>query len=633
MAPGRTRYLVWAGILLAFLAWNQFGTGSDILWCVLTGIILKLVLLFAILILPGYCLLRWLAGRAMDRNQAFLLAMPATIALLGLIFVALFSLHAPSWVHQLIYALAMIAVCALAIGRKIWKDSSELSDACKIGLLFVFLSALISVCFIATGHTNPAAIQGWQDIALRNPSHPMAVDNGIQYYAGITFARHLDAEALSPVWGDWIWKISDRPPLLGTLYAIELLATGAISNPSYWDYEMLGIVLNSLYLLPLYLLLVQLFQDRRLAGWIAVSVILNICVFINTWYTWPKLTGTYFALTTVFYVLSRSNFRRRDALVTGSCWGLVALSHAGAVMSLPCLMLYQGIALCRKIKPFRRVLAIGGLVLIFVAAFIVVQLPWEIYKARNSPDRSVLLKTHYFSNYTAKDLNPDLINKCLTTPLGDWIAAFFRSTTPAEQYRHRLSNLATSLRANGFAELCKAIRSWEWDSYFAAVPKAQFFYQLPAIGPLNIVFGILFLAVFFIRRRVAIFSLPGSRAAFAANMPVILTLLSFAIVSLVFNILVKWSGPINHELPYLELVLIMALTTGLAFSLHPVVRILLMAFIGLQFFHYACFATLAHGYSIFDFFSVAMTTAVIAGLLIPVFPINPRPSRTIISAP
>lgn len=608
---------------------------TSTLWCVFAGIILKVALFFAVLILPGYCILRWLAKGRLDRDQAFLLAAPATIVLLGLIFVALFSLGAPGWVHQIIYVFVIITVGALAVGRKVRTDISGLSGACQAGLLFAFLSVLISVCFVVTaGNIHPAvAVQGWPEVALRNPSHPMPVDNGIQYYAGLTFARHLEADAFSPYWGSNLWKISDRPPLLGILYAIELLATGSSSFPLYLDYEILGIVLNSLYLIPLYLLFARLFQDRRMAGWIAAAVMLNIFVFVNTWYTWPKLMGVYFALTAVFYVMSHDGFRRRDALVTGVCLGLAALSHGGAMLSLPCLMLYQGIALWRRGKTVRHILAVGGLALIFGATFLAVQLSWNIYKARHSPDRNILIKMHYFpesilyQGYTVEylTLNPDLINKCLTRPVGHMITAFVQTTTLKEQCQHRLANLATSLRTNGFAELYETILSRKWGPYFATDYLFVFSCQLPVVGLLNIVFGALFLVIYFVRGRIARL---GCRKALKIDMPRLLILLSFAIVSLIFNILLKWSVPYNHVLPYLELVFSIALMAGFAFSLHPVVRIILMAFIGLRFFHYAYYATVTHGYSIFDFFGVAMMTAVIVVLLIPLFPFRRRSPQT-----
>jgi 4-amino-4-deoxy-L-arabinose transferase-like glycosyltransferase len=558
---------------------------------------------------------------------------------MGLIFVVLFSLGAPGWVHQIIYLFVILTAGTLAISSKIRKDISGLSGACKVGCLFTFLSALISVCFIATGHVNPAdTIQGCSEVALRNPLHPMTVDNGIQYYLGLTLANHLDVHTFDSVWGVWIVNIFDRPPLMGMLYAIELLAAGSSSTALYWDYQILGIVLNSLYLIPLYFLLSRLFQDRRMAGWIAAATLLNIFIFTNTWYTWSKLMSAFFILTALSCVLSCNDFRWRNAFSTGVCCGLAILSHGCAILSIPCLMLYQGVALWRRDKSFRRVFVIGGLIIIFLATLLVVQLPWEIYKVRNSPDRQYLLKYHYFSNITfnytsTKDINPDSVNVnghkfydiysidkfMTTTSLNDWIKAFFQSTSLQEQFQHRLHNLSISLYDKGFAELFSTIMSGGWNSYFSSDYWLIFFNQLFAIGPLNVLFNVLFLVIFFIRGRIA--SHDG-RNTLNTDMPRLLILLSFVIISLIFNILLKWSLPKNHELPYLELVLSIALMAGFAFYLHPFVRIVLMTFIGLRFFHYVYCATVAHGYSIFDFFSIAMVTAVIAVLLIPVFPLR-----------
>ncbi|PKN38106.1 MAG: hypothetical protein CVU62_04405 [Deltaproteobacteria bacterium HGW-Deltaproteobacteria-2] len=608
---------------------------------VLAGIIVKVALIFAVLIFPGYCILRWFAKERIDQDQAFLLATPVTILIVGLIFVVLFLLGAPKWLHQIIYLFVILTAGTLAISRKIRKDISGLSGICKVGLFFAFLSALISVCFIAIGHVNPAhTVQSCSEVALRNPLHPMTVDNGIQYYLGLTLANRLDVHTFDSVWGVWIVNIFDRPPLMGMLYAIQLLATGSSSAPLYWDYEILGIVLNSLYLIPLYFLLSRLFQDRRMAGWIAAATLLNIFIFTNTWYTWSKLMSAFFILTALSCVLSCNDFRWRNAFSTGVCCGLAILSHGCAILSIPCLMLYQGVALWRRDKSFRRVFVIGGLIVIFTATLLAVQLPWEIYKVRYSPDRQYLLKYHYFSNITfnytfTKDINPDSVNVnghkfydiysidkfMTTTSLNDWIKAFFQSTTLQEQFQHRLHNLTISLYDKGFAELFSTIMSGGWNSYFASDYWLIFFNQLFAIGPLNILFNVLFFVIFFIRGRIA--SHDG-RNTLNTDMPRLLILLSFVIISLIFNILLKWSLPKNHELPYLELVLSIALMAGFAFSLHPFVRIVLMTFIGLRFFHYVYCATVAHGYSIFDFFSIAMTTAVIAVLLIPVFPLRRR---------
>ena len=149
----------------------------------------------------------------------------------------------------------------------------------------------------------------------------------------------------------------------------------------------------------------------------------------------------------------------------------------------------------------------------------------------------------------------------------------------------------------------------------------MFHRPIPLVGPLNIIFVVLFLITFFIRGRIANH---GGVNVSNTDMSRLLILLSFVIVSLVLNTFFKWTLPKNHELPYLELVLSIALMAGLAFSLHPVVRGILMAIISLRFFLYAYYTTVPYGHSIFDFFSIAMTTAVIAVLLIPVFPLRRR---------
>ena len=83
------------------------------------------------------------------------------------------------------------------------------------------------------------------------------------------------------------------------------------------------------------------------------------------------------------------------------------------------------------------------------------------------------------------------------------------------------------------------------------------------------------------------------------------------ILSYTFNTFLKWEVSLNHELPYLELIIAIVITSGIVISANRVVRSLLLSFIGIRFSYYIIHASLIHKYEIFDFFNIMIFMTVL----------------------
>lgn len=115
-----------------------------------------------------------------------------------------------------------------------------------------------------------------------------------------------------PIGGDWfshyqtssdyvetgkITLLNGRPPVFNFLGAMYL---EAFSN-NFWVFQIASVFLNSLLIIPLYLI-AKIFNKRAVLITI-VFVILNSFVLQNTIYTWPKNLTTFFVLFFFYFVI------------------------------------------------------------------------------------------------------------------------------------------------------------------------------------------------------------------------------------------------------------------------------------------------------------------------------------------
>jgi len=179
------------------------------------------------------------------------------------------------------------------------------------------------------------------------------------------------------------WLASDRPPLqIGFVLAQRPLV---IDLPAL-NYQVLGVVLQQLWIIGLWALLVAARLDRLTRGLIMIAVLLSSLVLVNGFYVWPKLLPAAMLLGAAALVITplweelRAN--RWAAALIGVLVALAMMGHGSSVFGVIPLAL---VAAFRGLPSWRWI-GVAALVAIVVMA------PWSAYQKYGQPPGDRLLK-------------------------------------------------------------------------------------------------------------------------------------------------------------------------------------------------------------------------------------------------
>lgn len=167
-------------------------------------------------------------------------------------------------------------------------------------------------------------------------SHVLPTDNEIPWHFAEYFYNH-GHEGTPPPFGDWL--SSDRPPLqVGYVLA---------QRPFGWDqtglhYQVLGVVLQQLWIVGLWALLCAARLTPFTRGLAAVAAIVSDVGILHAFYVWPKLIAAAFLLAALALVMSEQWERLRrqplGAIVFAALCALAMLAHgSSAFFILPLL--------------------------------------------------------------------------------------------------------------------------------------------------------------------------------------------------------------------------------------------------------------------------------------------------------
>jgi hypothetical protein len=209
---------------------------------------------------------------------------------------------------------------------------------------------------------------------------PLPSDNFIPSFFAHWFYLHGHAgHPLFPP--DWL--ASDRPQLqTGYVLAQRLPGRGV----SELDYEVLGLILQQLWIVALWALLLAAGIGRVTRALVMVAVLLSGVAIVNGFYVWPKLLPTAALLAAAALILTPlwDETRRRLWLgaLLGALLGLAMMGHGASIFGVIPLAL---LALFRGLPSWRW---LGALVL--AGALVVV--PWSAYQKWGEPPGNRLLK-------------------------------------------------------------------------------------------------------------------------------------------------------------------------------------------------------------------------------------------------
>ncbi|MBF0555049.1 MAG: hypothetical protein HQK96_10925 [Nitrospirae bacterium] len=554
----------------------------------LLSIILKVLLILSFLFIPGFLLLKLIKKDYFSNDEAFLLAAPASIIVYVLIFIPLYCVKS-YFIWYLVFNCAfVISVIAAAYRKKIAAEILHISPALKYGVLMVALSSVIALSFISVNAKNPEKeLDNWV-VSAKRGLHDLPGDNNLQYDTAVVFAQY------KPPWvwpnNDAPWTMGDRPPLLGVVNSIIMLSLN--KRPySFWNYLIVGITLNSLFLLPLSVLAKRIFNRPAVAYLAVMSVFLNIFIFINIYFIWPKLLAVFFLLTMIIYLWDRE-LSPATASIGGALFALGALSHGNVFLSLPVLMLsYIAFAVIRKKKTY---------LLYFFISFLILYSPWSLYKIKHPEINTNNLIGHYIPASKHSEGNPDSIYQRVSDFVQDY---------PIEkQFERRIHFFMTIIRETRIYETLCVLQSGNIAGYLNGVYPAVFYYPVTAWGEMQVLLTIMILTFCLVKSQF----LKGATYPMPFNIKIVMALIVLIMLSYTFNVLIKWTPPGNHELPYTELIIMIAAVSGITFSFNAALKWFSFSWILLAFTYYIIATSLRHEFPVFDFFNIVVFVGVAA---------------------
>jgi hypothetical protein len=345
------------------------------------GLFLILAAHLVLTALPGIAAIL-LATRFGLRSLPVLLAvgLAATglVAILG--FWIYYAGHRPGQAFSFLVLLGSVLVVGLAAHGR-WLDASLLRRLATPWALW----ALGSVFVVYLGFAHGGIDAPIQTSATRFSAGPLPSDSGIPFfYAEWFYANgHHGTPPVFP--GEWL--ASDRPPLqIG--YVLS-------QRPFYWGegvhylelhYQVLGVVLQQLWIVGLWALLVAARLPRLTRALAMVAVLVSGLVFVNAFFVWPKLLPAAMLLAAAALVLTPlwDGVRRSlaGAILIAVLLGTAMLGHGSSVFAaipLAIVALYRGL-------PSWRWVGVAALVGVALMA------PWSAFQKYDDPPGNRLTK-------------------------------------------------------------------------------------------------------------------------------------------------------------------------------------------------------------------------------------------------
>ena len=209
---------------------------------------------------------------------------------------------------------------------------------------------------------------------------PLPSDNDIPYhFANWYYANGHSGHPTFPP--DWL--ASDRPPLQ-TGYVLGQWLSGAADGELH--YQVLGVLLQQLWIVGLWALLLAARVGRLTRALVLVTVLVSDVAIVNGFFVWPKLLPTAMLLAAAALVLTPlwEDLRRNawaGALV-GALFGVAMMGHGSSVFGIVPLAL---IAAFRGLPSWRW---LG----VAVLAGALLTVPWSAYQKWGEPPGNRLLK-------------------------------------------------------------------------------------------------------------------------------------------------------------------------------------------------------------------------------------------------
>lgn len=214
-------------------------------------------------------------------------------------------------------------------------------------------------------------------------SHPLPGDNALPYTLAYSMMKYYRVPI--PIQLDWL--SSDRPPLQT---AIVLSQYFALIWPIAMGYQVLCMILQTLWLFGFWLLLSAFRIGERAMALILAGCLFSSFTFVNTAFVWPKLLAAAYLMAFAALLVSKqlerhSRYLPAMAITAGMLLAWSLLSHGGTVFA------FGGLAFLAIY--YRRSFNFRGVAILLVTA-VLLYVPWILYQKLYDPPGTRLIKMH-----------------------------------------------------------------------------------------------------------------------------------------------------------------------------------------------------------------------------------------------
>jgi hypothetical protein len=242
------------------------------------------------------------------------------------------------------------------------------------------LWALASVFIVFFGFLHGGASEPLEMASTRFTSK-LPPDNVIPGFFADWFFEHGHGGTPPIFPGEWL--SSDRPPLqIG--YVLSQRGFGWDTHGQHT--QVLGVILQQLWIVGLWALLLAAGVGRVTRGLVMVTLLVSDLVIVNGFFIWPKLLpAAFLRAATALVVTPLWDVVRRDlrgAALLAALLGLALLGHGSSVFGVVPLAL---IAIARGLPDWRWI-GVGALVGLLLLA------PWSAYQKYAEPPGNRLTK-------------------------------------------------------------------------------------------------------------------------------------------------------------------------------------------------------------------------------------------------
>jgi len=259
------------------------------------------------------------------------------------------------------------------------------------------------------------------------------------------------------------WLASDRPPL-----QIGYVLT---QRPFAWDttglhYQVLGVVLQQLWIVGLWALLVAARVGRLTRALAMGTVLVSGLAIVNGFYVWPKLLPAALLLAAAALVLTPLRGELRHSLWAAALFaalcGLAMLAHGASVFGIVPLL---AIAAYRGM-PSARWVGVAALVAIVALA------PWSAYQKYGDPPGNRLVKWQVGGVVEIDDRGT-----------GEAIADTYGEIGFSGAIDYKLDNFETMVGGSeAYDSLKNGLEGGSLTDVVRAIRSVSFFFLLPSLG-------------------------------------------------------------------------------------------------------------------------------------------------------